>query len=114
MMLGIPVLILAAATASNSTEGVSIRCATAVAKAVAHWRSTRQTAGEQTPADGDTAGHDRGLCVQSRKDPGSTYVSLLDARPLVYHHGPVYLVDVSGDVQVLSGRPCELNPSVCE
>ncbi|WP_313915499.1 hypothetical protein [Tahibacter sp.] len=115
MVLGISVLILAAATASNPREVVSIRCAMAVARVVAYRRSMNQAVGEQEAASGDTADPDDARCVQSRKDPGRTFVSMPSARPLVYEHGPAYAVDASGDIRVLRDIPCdEAEPHVCE
>lgn len=114
-MLGMPALILAAATASKPHEVVSIRCAMAVAKVVAYWRSMNETAGKQEGASADTTDYDDARCVQSRKDPGRTFVSMLSARPLAYVHGPVYAVDASGDIRVLRSTPCdEGDPRACE
>ncbi len=115
MMLGLSFLLVTMAAVPTPYEKISIRCANAVAKTVAYVQSEEaRREGKGTVVGGATA-YDRALCVQSRKVPERTFVSLVQSKKPSMD-GLVYVVEPSGEVRTARSVPCDESPSpnVCE
>lgn len=110
-MSGIPLLMMAATAGASPYETVSLRCAVAVTKVFAHISIHSEDAKGQAVQGVPITERISGAgCVQSRLDPGRTFVYLIDNKGRASFRYRTYAVESSGEVSVRPDIPCTETP----
>lgn len=108
-------IVLAIAAVPTPREQVSVRCATAVTQALAHQLALEKDAGNAVTEADIAAKYSSAGCVQSSKEPGRTFVFLLQNDGVLRYSHRIFVVNPSGEVTVKRSIPCDEspNPEVC-